>query len=231
MPVSINENKKLLAPLIHSIRRMLWSILGLPWDTLHGLARRKYLFDAEEVSIGHRTYDNGALIWRWSSKETVQIGKFCSIAFGVQFLCGAGHHDVTAVTTYPLYKHLFADEERVEINGELKLRKIWDEKLAFSNGPIVIGNDVWIQQNAIILSGVKIGSGAVVLAGSIVTKDVEPYVVVGGVPAKTIKRRFDEVTSRKLLEIGWWDWTDSLIKERISDFYNLEVFLHKYYGQ
>lgn len=96
-----------------------------------------------------------------------------------------------------------------------KVTEAWDHK-----GDIVIGNDVWIGYEAVILSGVSIGDGAVIGCRAVVTRDVLPYTVVGGVPAKPIRKRFDEDTIAELLEIKWWDWPEEKIAERITDIQN-----------
>lgn len=91
------------------------------------------------------------------------------------------------------------------------IRNAWDNK-----GDIVVGNDVWIGYEAVIMSGVKIGDGAVVGTRAVVTKDVPPYTIVGGVPAKPIRRRFDDEIIDKLLALRWWDWDEDRIKRNIS---------------
>ena len=210
------------------LRRLLWQILGVSWPNANWIFRRQYLSNATWVERGVYSYDNGALVWRWSRNEKLLIGKYCSIAFGVQFLCGSGHHRKDAVSTFPLMRHVFIPGEMVNIAGVKKTRADWDELMAVSKGPIIVGNDVWIGQNAMILSGVTIGHGAIVLAGSIVTKNVEPYAIVGGTPARFIEYRFTPEIIQSLLNIAWWDWPESCIKERMTDFYDINTFVMKY---
>lgn len=138
------------------------------------------------------------------------IGKFCSIACGAKFLFNSGNHKMSSLSTYTF--PLFFEEWGLEKG---KVTEAWDHK-----GDIVIGNDVWIGYEAVILSGVSIGDGAVIGCRAVVTRDVLPYTVVGGVPAKPIRKRFDEDTIAELLEIKWWDWPEEKIAERITDIQN-----------
>ncbi|AZO23853.1 CatB-related O-acetyltransferase [Mesorhizobium sp. M1E.F.Ca.ET.045.02.1.1] len=133
----------------------------------------------------------------------VVIGSFCSIAPGVLFLC-QGDHRTDTVSTFPFQSRTFKTKTNLEY--------------LTSKGPIVLGNDVWVGSRAIILSGVKIGHGAVIAAGSVVTKDVGPYTLVGGNPAKPIKRRFSDETVAALLEIQWWNWPIERIKKERTAF-------------
>jgi acetyltransferase-like isoleucine patch superfamily enzyme len=120
---------------------------------------------------------------------TLSVGAYCSIALNVQILLG-GHHHSEWLTTYPFSAMLPGDIPHS----------------SFSRGDVVIGNDVWLCSNSIVLSGVKIGDGAIVSAGAVVTRNVEPYSIVAGNPARHIRWRFDESTRTKLLEIAWWNW-------------------------
>ena len=108
------------------------------------------------------------------------------------------------------------------------MEQYYDLKKPRYKGDIIIGNDVWVAFGATILSGVKIGDGAVVAAGSVVTKDIPPYAIVGGVPAKVIKYRFDDEIIKSLQDIKWWDWDQETIKKRVGDFTEPEVFIQKY---
>lgn len=134
--------------------------------------------------------------------DKLQIGKFCSIACGVKFLFNSANHTLSSLSTYtfPLFFEEWGLEKKDVTNA-------WDNK-----GDIVIGNDVWIGYEAVILAGVTIGDGAIIGTRAVVTKDVPPYTIVGGVPAKPIKKRFSEETTSALLEIQWWNWS----KERIA---------------
>lgn len=134
------------------------------------------------------------------------IGKFCSIACGAKFLFNSANHTQTSLSTYTF--PLFFEEWELE---KKNVTKAWDNK-----GNIIIGNDVWIGYDAIILSGVTIGDGAIIGARAVVTKDVPPYTIVGGVPAKTIRKRFDEKTIKSLLSLKWWDWPEERIAANIQ---------------
>lgn len=135
------------------------------------------------------------------------IGKFCSIACGAKFIFTSANHSLKSLSTYPF--PIFFEEWDLDVTN---ITNAWDNK-----GDIIIGNDVWIGYEAIILSGVTIGDGAIIGTRAVVTKDVPPYTIVGGVPAKPIRKRFDDKTIAKLYELKWWDWP----KERIKA--NLEI--------
>lgn len=143
------------------------------------------------IKVGAFTYGIPDVYNFKNDSTKLTIGKFCSIGPEVKIICG-GEHRTDWVTTYPFSLYL-RDYNNLEDSIKFK-------------GDIVIGNDVWIGEGAKILSGVNIGDGAVIAAGAVVSKDVKPYTIVGGVPAKTIGNRVSEDISRQLLEIKWWDW-------------------------
>ncbi|SCH03309.1 Streptogramin A acetyltransferase [uncultured Clostridium sp.] len=138
--------------------------------------------------------------------DRLLIGKFCSIACGAKFLFNSANHTMDSLSTYPF--PLFFEEWELE---KKDVAKSWDNK-----GDIIIGNDVWIGYEAVILAGVTIGNGAIIGARAVVTKDVPPYTIVGGVPAKPIKKRFDNKTISELLDIQWWNWPDETIAQNIK---------------
>ena len=138
--------------------------------------------------------------------DRLVIGKFCSIACGAKFIFNSANHTLSSLSTYPF--PLFFEEWGLE---KKDVASAWDNK-----GDIVVGNDVWIGYEAVILAGVKIGDGAVIGARAVVTKDVPPYTIVGGVPAKEIRKRFPEETVAALLEMRWWDWPRERIAENIG---------------
>lgn len=138
--------------------------------------------------------------------DKLKIGKFCSIACGSKFLFTSANHTLGSLSTYTF--PIFFDEWRLDAKN---IRSAWDNK-----GDIVIGNDVWIGYEAVILSGVTIGDGAIIGTRAVVTKDVPPYTIVGGVPAKPIRRRFDDETIAELLRLRWWNWDKEKISRNIS---------------
>ena len=156
-----------------------------------------------KYSIGRYSFGEPTVL-NWGEKTTLKIGNYCSIATGVTILLG-GEHKTDWVTTFPFWIAL------EEFNKLQIFRQI-----AGTKGDVVIGNDVWIGTNATILSGVNIGDGAVIGACSVVTKDVPPYSIVAGNPAKEIAQRFDKETIDKLLKIRWWDWDIQRIKDNMS---------------
>lgn len=140
------------------------------------------------------------------NRDKLKIGKFCFIACGTKFLFNSANHALDSLSTYPF--PLFFEEWNLERE---KVTDAWDNR-----GDIVIGNDVWIGYEAVILSGVTIGDGTIIGTRAVVTKDVPPYTIVGGVPAKPIRKRFDEKVIKELLKIKWWDWTEEKIARNIE---------------
>jgi virginiamycin A acetyltransferase len=132
------------------------------------------------------------------------IGKFCMIASGVTFIMNGANHLTDAISTYPFA--IFGNDWSHAMDG-----KEYPQK-----GDIQIGNDVWIGYNATIMAGVTIGDGAIIATNATVTKDVEPYSIVGGNPAKEIKKRFSDDVIAKLLEIKWWDWNIEKITKNVQ---------------
>lgn len=139
------------------------------------------------------------------NKDKLMIGKFCSIACGAKFIFNSANHTLTSLSTYPF--PIFFEEWELDRKD---VANAWDNK-----GNIVIGNDVWIGYEAVIFAGVTIGDGAIIGTRAVVTKDVPPYTIVGGVPAKPIRKRFSENVINTLLEIKWWDWSREKISEKI----------------
>ncbi len=140
------------------------------------------------------------------NRDRLIMGKFCSIACGAKFLFTSANHTQKSLSTYPF--PIFFDEWDLDVED---ITSAWDRK-----GDIIIGNDVWIGYEAVIMSGVTIGDGAIIGARSVVTKDIPPYTIVGGVPARQIRRRFSEETIAALLELKWWNWPREKIARKIE---------------
>ena len=130
------------------------------------------------------------------NRDKLVIGKFCSIPCGAKFLFNSANHTLSSLSTYPF--PIFYEEWGLDVKD---VGSAWDVK-----GDITIGNDVWIGYEAAILAGVTIGDGAIIGARALVTKDVPPYTIVGGTPAKEIRKRFDEKVASTLQRLKWWDW-------------------------
>ena len=158
-------------------------------------------FKINRVHVGNYTY--GALnVLMYNNEAELNIGHFCSIAPGVTFLLSADHY-LNHISTFP-FKVKLLKSEKYE---------------AITKGNILVDDDVWIGQGAIILSGVHIGQGAVIAAGAVVTKNVAPYAIVGGNPAKVIRYRFDKKIIDQLLEVDFSDLSPKIIREHIGEFY------------
>ncbi|WP_238885101.1 CatB-related O-acetyltransferase [Clostridium sp. YIM B02551] len=146
------------------------------------------------------------------NKDKLIIGKFCSIACGTKFIMNGANHTLSSLATYtfPIFYEDWA--------GISNVTEAWDNK-----GDITIGNDVWIGFEAVIMPGVNIGDGAIIGTRALVTKDVPPYTIVGGVPAKEIRKRFDTSVIEDLLKIKWWNWNVEKISKNLSAIRNGDV--------
>lgn len=140
------------------------------------------------------------------------IGKFCAIAPGVTFIMNGANHRMDGISTYPF--NIFGEgwEKHTPMLNQLPFK-----------GDTIIGNDVWVGMDTVIMPGINIGDGAIVAAKSVITKDVEPYTIVGGNPAQKIKERFPEQIINKLLEIQWWDLNIEIISDHIDVIVNGEI--------
>lgn len=165
------------------------------------------IFDAKKVIVGKLTYGGINADFYSSGNEFLKIGNLCSIAGGVLFVCG-GEHNYKGFSSFP-----FSDYFK-------------NIKSAKSKGPIIINDDVWIGDNVLILSGVNIGQGAVIAAGSVVVNDIEPYTIVGGCPAKIIKKRFDDAIINELLKIDFSFIDDEFIKKEFDFLSKETIDLH-----
>lgn len=146
------------------------------------------------------------------NNDRLIIGKFCSIACGAKFIFNSANHTLKSLSTYPF--PIFRDEW----SAGMKVTDAWDNK-----GDIVIGNDVWIGYEAVIMAGVKVGDGAIIGTRALVTKDVPPYAIVGGVPARVIRHRFDTHTIERLLKLKWWDWDVAKIADCLPAIQNSDI--------
>ena len=167
-----------------------------------------YTVKKSKVTVGKYSYGHKTLnIIEYGSGTDLYIGKFTSIAPGVKVFLDYGGHNTSLMSSYPfqhLYNDVFNGKEFSNTNGKNK-------------GDVVIGNDVWIGMDTLILNGVKINDGSIIGANSLITKDVQPYEFVGGNPAKHIKFRFDKEIIKLLLELKWWDLDDKVIKDIMLD--------------
>lgn len=193
-----NKGKNLLLKEYSSVSNSRFGHFNTIYE--HAMVSNSYLRDY--VYIGPRS-----LVCR------SDIGRFCSIGPDVKI--GLGIHPLSFVSTFPAFFSTLKQCQESFVNKN-KFRELGDVK---------IGNDVWIGANAIILDGITIGDGAVVAAGAVVVKDVEAFSVVGGVPARVLKKRFEEQKIKLLLEIKWWDRDISWIKEHAETFDSLDIFL------
>ncbi len=165
----------------------------------------------KNYTIGDYTYGRPFV---FGNEATLKIGKFCSISMNTTIYLGSEHH-MDWITTYPFFAKF--------------------EKAGFASnttkGDVIIGNDVWIADGVLILSGVTIDDGAVIGARAVVTKDVKPYEIVAGNPARHIKYRFSEDQIEKLLEIKWWDWDIKKIEDNFDLLLNNDIdkFIEKFY--
>lgn len=164
-----------------------------------------YFKEDKFTIVGEYTYDNNAIVYRWSDTPLV-VGKYCSISYGVKFVIDDGGHLHNRVSNYPF--------KTSEVS---------------TNQGVVIGNDVWIGLDAIILYGCTIGNGVTIAAGSVVTKDVPDYCVVAGVPARIIKKKCSDADAERMNHIAWWNWPHDIIVERQTDFkLSIPDFIEKY---
>ena len=174
----------------------------------------KHVVQAPNISIGDYTYyddrdnptgfeQNNILFNYPEFGDRLIIGKFCQIASGAKFIMGPANHRISSVTTYPF--SVFGGRWSEQPPPHLS-------QLPFK-GDIVVGNDVWIGRESVIMPGVKIGDGSIIGAYAVVTRDVPPYCVVGGNPARFIKKRFHDELIQILLELKWWDFPEEKLVE------------------
>lgn len=185
---------------------------GTPWPNTIFL---KNFIDHPHIQIGDYTYLNDfrlpvsdvrqliAPYMHVGVPEKLTIGKFVQIAHGVQFITSSANHQMDGFSTFPFV--IFGDPWSSSYHPK------WPNK-----GDTIVGNDVWIGHEALIMPAVTIGDGAIIASRSVVTKDVPPYTIVAGNPAKIIRKRFDDNTIAALLEIKWWHWPIHIINKKIA---------------
>jgi len=153
-----------------------------------------------------RDFEKNNVLYHYPvNHDKLIIGKFCSIACNAKFIMTSGNHAMNSLSNYTF--PIFYDEWGLDV---FRVTDAWDNK-----GDIEIGNDVWIGYDSVIMSGIKIGDGAVVAARALVSKDVPPYTIVGGTPAKMIRKRFPDDVISKLIDLKWWDWPVEKIRKNI----------------
>lgn len=180
-----------------------WQDIEFPKETI----------SKKNIEVGDYTYYSGSYDnkkfedhcvrynYENNSSDRLINGKFCSIANGIQFnIGGSQRHHYEWVSTYPFF-YMFSEDNLI-------IPDPYNKK-----GDTIVGNDVWIGSDALIMPGVTIGSGAVIGARSVVTKNIEPYTIVAGVPARTIKKRFSPEVIDALLDLAWWDLPVADLKE------------------
>lgn len=193
-------------PWVHETSRITHSELG-PWTAIGPNC------SITESTFGDYSYCAGDVAIIYS-----EVGKFCSIASHVRL--NPGNHPMHRVTqhhmTYRRAQYGFCDTDDAAFFDWRRADKV------------TVGHDVWLGHGVLVMPGVSIGTGAVVGAGAVVTKDIPPYTIAVGVPAKPLRPRFPEAVAAKLLAIAWWDWPRDLLEERFEELNDLEAFLEKY---
>ncbi|WP_144300786.1 DapH/DapD/GlmU-related protein [Stackebrandtia nassauensis] len=172
----------------------------------------KPLINSEKIVVGDYTYyddpddptafEERNVLYGYGPEKLV-IGKYCALATGTRFIMAGANHPTAGVSTFPF-----------TIFGGEWAEKTLDVLSAIpSRGDTIVGNDVWFGYQSLVMPGVRIGDGAIIASGSVVTGDVAPYSVVGGNPAKQIRRRFSDTEVEQLLDAAWWDWPMELVTE------------------
>lgn len=161
-----------------------------------------------------RLFEQNNVLYHYPiNHERLVIGRFCSIACGAKFLFNCANHSLKSLSSYTF--PLFYEEWGLD---KADVATAWDNR-----GDIIIGNDVWIGFEAVIMAGVHIGDGAIIGARAVVTKDVAPYTIMGGVPAREIRKRFDAATVERLQALKWWDWPEERIRQNLPYLQNGEL--------
>lgn len=172
----------------------------------------------EKTCIGSFSYIGNNCVF-----TNTKIGNYCSISSNVEIITGT-HPTRNYVSTHPVF---YSDTTPLKFTY-VNFTSFKEHKLTKAGRSLDIGNDVWIGNHVYILEGVTIGDGAIIAAGSMVVKDVPPYSIVGGVPAKIIRKRFSDSEISELLQLKWWFWPQEKIKENVEKFSNISDFLQLY---
>jgi len=167
----------------------------------HNLTELNSIIPLNRVEVGKASYGKfNVLCYNLDINDKLKVGNFCSISSSAVFMLGGGH-DYTHLSMYPFRQRYDGVQE------------------SLSKGDIILEDDVWIGEHVVVMSGVTIGQGAVIAAGAVVTKDIAPYAIAGGVPAKVIKYRFPEEIRRKLEKIDFSKLTEDMVREHIDELY------------
>jgi virginiamycin A acetyltransferase len=192
-----------------------------PLDGIKTLCFLRSIVNLKNVTIGDYTYyddfenvQNFVKNIRYHFEFTgdrLLIGKFCQIASGVEFVMNGGNHLTSGLSTFPF--SIFGNGWEGAMDGKRFPNK----------GDTIVGNDVWIGYKSLIMPGVHIGDGAIVATASVVTKDVPPYAIVGGNPARVLRMRFGDEDIERLLKIRWWDWNPEKITRNVKLFTSSDI--------
>lgn len=176
-------------------------------------------YDTSFTNENPEDFENTNVLYFPANETKLIIGKFCCLANKCKFVMSGAQHHLNPFTAYPLFWN-FINEPDVKNYFEILPDKKYFHKKC---GNTIIGNDVWIGYDALIMPGVRIGDGAVIGARSVVTKDIPPYAVVAGNPAKIIRKRFDDDIVEKLVEIKWWNWDMDKIMRAYDAIMNCDI--------
>ena len=183
-------------------------------DDRFGTRTRRFMKEDLDIEVGRYTY--GAYKIDGSIVPGTRIGSFCSVAPGVRL--GGSNHPLSYVSTHAF---LYCENRGfVPRDDEAFMRE--------ANAPVIVEDDVWLATNVVVVPGVRIGRGAVVAAGAVVTRDVPAYAIVAGVPARVLRRRVDDERAGRLAQIDWPSWSDETIAERLDAFYDVDTFLERF---
>jgi len=196
------SNNDIAGAKIHSTAKIIGTVIHGNISISEGVTIDKCVIAGHDINIGRYTSINGPNTTIYAEVNSIQIGNFCSIARNVDIQ--EWNHPVNKLSTSMIGAHYLG----IPIRQEME-----------SRGPIIIGHDVWIGAQAVILSGVNIGDGAIIGANAVVASDIPPFAIAVGNPAKVIKFRFDEKKIMAIYDMAWWDWEIEKIKENRELFF------------